>query len=43
MGNCAKNKSRDFPGGPLVGSVPANAGDMGSIAGPERAHVPWSN
>ena len=24
---------RDFPGGPVVGSRPANAGDMGSIPG----------
>ena len=25
----------DFPGGPEVGSQPANAGDTGSIPGPE--------
>ena len=40
MGNCAKNKSRDFPGSPVVGSLPANAGDMGSIPGLERPHMP---
>ena len=26
---------QDFPGGPVVRSPPANAGDVGSIAGPE--------
>ena len=34
---------RDFPGGTVVGSPPANAGDMGLIAGPGRSHMPWSN
>ena len=29
---------RDFPGGAVV-----NAGDMGSIPGPGRSHMPWSN
>ena len=28
---------RDFPGSPV------NAGDMGSIPGPGRSHMPWSN
>ena len=27
----AKRQSRDFPSGPVVRSLPANAGDMGSI------------
>ena len=27
-------KNRDFPGGPVVKNLPANAGDMGSIPGP---------
>ena len=33
----------DFPGGPLVKNPPANAGSMGSIPGPGRFHMPWSN
>ena len=32
-----------FLGGPVVKNPPANAGDMGSIPGPGRFHVPWSN
>ena len=32
-----------FPGGAVVGSLPANAGDTGSILGPGRSHMPWSN
>ena len=27
-------QERDFPGGPVVRSLPANAGDMGLIPGP---------
>ena len=34
---------RDFPGGAVVKNPPANAGDMGSIPGPGRSHMPWSN
>jgi len=30
-----KELLQDFPGGPVVGSLPANEGDVGSIAGPE--------
>ena len=38
------NKSlRDFPGGAVVKNPPANAGDMGSIPGPGRSHMPQSN
>jgi len=33
----------DFPVGLVVRSPPANAGDTGSIPGPRRAHMPWSN
>ena len=29
----------DFPGGPVVGNLPANAGDTGSIPDPGRFHV----
>ena len=32
-----------FPGGFVVRSPPANAGDKGFIPGPERSHMPWSN
>ena len=28
----------DFPGGP-----PIQGGDIGSIPGPERFHMPWGN
>ena len=30
----------DFPGGPVVGSLPANAGDTGLIPGPGRFQMP---
>ena len=32
-----------FPGGAVVKNPPANAGDMGSISGPGRSHMPQSN
>ena len=31
-----------FPGGAVVGSLPANAGDMGLGPGVGRSHMPWS-
>ena len=31
---------RDFPGGPVVKNPPSNAGDMGSIPGLGRSHMP---
>ena len=31
-----------FPGGAVVESLPANAGDTGSSPGLGRSHVPWS-
>jgi len=34
---------RDFLGGPVVKNPPANVGDTGSIPGPGRCHMPWSN
>ena len=34
---------RGFPGDPVVKNPPANAGDTGSISGPGRSHMPWSN
>ena len=36
-------KDRGFPGGSVVKNLPANVGDTGSIPGPGRSHVPWSN
>ena len=32
-----------LPDGPVVTSLPANAGDMGLIPDPGRSHMPWSN
>ena len=41
---CHKNKQEwDFPGGPVVRNLPANAGDMGSIPALGRLHKPWGN
>ena len=38
--NCSKNKLfPDFPGGPVVGSPPANAVDRGSIPVAGRVHM----
>ena len=31
---------RDFPGGTVLKNLPANAGDMSSIPGPGRSHMP---
>ena len=33
----------DFPGGAVVKSLPANAGDTGLSPGLGRSHMPWSN
>ena len=33
----------DFPGDPVVKNSPAKAGDMGSIPGPGRFHMPCHN
>ena len=35
--------SWDFPGGAVVGNLPANAGDTGSSPGPGRSHMPRKN
>ena len=37
------NLSLGFPGGAVVKSPPANAGDMGSSPGPGRSHMPRSS
>ena len=34
--------SGDFPGGPMVKNLPANAEDMGTISGPGRFHMSWA-
>ena len=38
-----KNKPGGFPGGTVVRSLPANAGDTGSSPGLGRSHMPRSN
>ena len=35
--------NKGFPGGAVVGSPPANAGDMGSGPGPGGSHMPRSS
>ena len=40
---CQEGKKEDFPGGPVVKNPSANAGDMGSIPGPGRSHMPQDN
>ena len=35
--------SREFPGGSVVKNLPASAGDMGSIPGSGRSHMPHSS
>ena len=34
------NRSWDFPGGPVIKNLPSNTGDMGSIPGLGRSHMP---
>ena len=38
-----KTTSEDFPDGPVIKNLPANAGDMGPISGPGRFHMPRGN
>ena len=38
-----KKKSWDFPGGPGVKNLPANAGDTDSSPSPGRSHMPRGN
>ena len=33
----------DFPGGAVAKNLPAYTGDMGSIPGLPRLHMPWGN
>ena len=39
----SKTTNRGFPGGAVVESLPANAGDTGSSPGLGRSHIPRSN
>ena len=39
---CSKNNTRGFPGGAVVGNLPANAGGTGSSPGLGGSHVPQS-
>ena len=38
-----KNTPLGFPGGAVVGNLPANAGDTGSCPGQGGSHMPQSN
>ena len=38
-----QEKSEDFPGGPVVKNLPANAGDVSLIPGLGRSHTLWNN
>ena len=38
-----KSKGLGFPGGAVVGNLPANAGDTSSSPGLGRSHMPWSD
>ena len=37
-----KRNEKGFPGGAVVESPPAAAGDTGSCPGPGRSYMPWS-
>ena len=41
--NSHKSGGEDVPGGLVVKNPPANAGNMGSISGPGRFHIPRGN
>ena len=43
LSSIKKNECRDFLGDAVVKNLPSNAGDMGSIPGPGRSHMPRSN
>ena len=38
-----EKSSQGFPGGSVVGNLPASAGDTGSILGPGRCHMLWGS
>ena len=37
------DSSWGFPGGLMVKNPPCDTGDAGSISGPGKSHMPWSN
>ena len=39
----SKDTNQGFPGGPVVKNSPVNIRDTGSIPGPGRSHMLWSN
>ena len=41
--NANQNHNEDFPGGTVDENPPANAGDVGSVSGPGRFHMPQSD
>ena len=43
LNNSFKIRHLGFPGGAVVESLPANAGDTGSSPGLGRSHMPRSN
>ena len=43
IGRSIRSSLWDFPGGPVIGSLPANVGDTGSIPGPVKFHMPQNN
>ena len=43
VGSVKNKKLTDFPGCSVDKNLPANAGDMCSIPGLARSHMPWSN
>ena len=43
MENNMELKVENFPGGAVAKNLPASARDTGSIPGPKRFRMPWSN
>ena len=41
--NLIEKWAEGFPGGAVIGNLPANAGDTGSSPGLGRSHMPQSN
>ena len=39
----SERRREDFPGGPVIKNSSVNAGDIGSIPGLGRFHMPWDN
>ena len=39
----SEKEQQEFPGGPVVQNLPANAGDPGSTPGLGKSHMPWGN